>query len=300
MPKYRKGLFLYNGNAGNNNIEQNLKLTLPVLAQAIKELTVIQTASEEEAQESCRTFAKDIDILIILGGDGTVNACINSLAPLEKRPAVAILPGGTSNDFSRMLGIPQQLEQAAYAIVRGEPTAIDIGKTGEKYFLNFWGIGLVADTSQNIDDDQKRSFGVFSYIMSTLRTVSQTEPFPYEITTGEQTYTGEAVMVIVLNGKFLGTRELPVPTIDPSDGKFDVLIVKDSTIATFRELLSMNNPNTEQSQLSDLEHFQTDKLTVAADHPKSVDMDGEITGSTPAEIEVLPGHIQLIQAPAFS
>lgn len=270
MPKYRKGLFLYNGSAGNNNMEQNLKLTLPVLALAIKELTVLQTASVKEAQEVCRTFAKDIDILIILGGDGTVNACINSLAPLEKRPAMAILPGGTSNDFSRMLGIPQQLEQAARAIVNGEPAAIDIGKTGEKYFLNFWGIGLVADTSQNIDDDQKKSFGVFSYIMSTLRTVSQTEPFHYEITTGDRTYTGEAVMVIVLNGKFLGTRELPVPTIDPSDGKFDVLIVKDSTIATFRELLSMNNPNTEQSQLSDLEHFQTDTLTVAAKDRKSV------------------------------
>lgn len=108
MPKYRKGLFLYNGSAGNNNMEQNLKLTLPVLALAIKELTVLQTASVKEAQEVCRTFAKDIDILIILGGDGTVNACINSLAPLEKRPAMAILPGGTSNDFSRMLGIPQQ------------------------------------------------------------------------------------------------------------------------------------------------------------------------------------------------
>ncbi|UJL47019.1 YegS/Rv2252/BmrU family lipid kinase [Virgibacillus sp. NKC19-16] len=296
MPNYDKALFLYNGNAGANDMEQKLAQTLPVLAKVIKELTVIQTNSVEEAKRTCVTFAKQIDLLIILGGDGTVHTCINSIAALEKRPVIAILPGGTSNDFSRMLQMPQNLKQAAGTIVDGETVDIDLGKSGEKYFLNFWGIGLVSEASQNINEDQKNSFGILSYFMSTLRSVNQAEPFHYEVQADDATHDGEAVMILVLNGKFIGTRELPIPSIAPNDGKLDVLIVKNSTLASFRELLSMNNPNIDSEQLNELDYFQATDLKVTTDSYQDIDMDGEISETTPSEIVLLPGHIRMVRS----
>lgn len=169
MPRFSKALLLYNGNAGKGDIEQKLRDTLPILSQGIKELIVLQTASIEEVTEACKTYSDQIDLLIILGGDGTLHCCINALAPLPNRPVVAVLPGGTSNDFSRMLQLPQNLASAAEAIVDGTVVDVDVAQSDDTYFLNFWGIGMVAETSKNIDEQQKKSLGVLSYFMSTLK-----------------------------------------------------------------------------------------------------------------------------------
>jgi YegS/Rv2252/BmrU family lipid kinase len=295
MPKYNSALFLYNGNAGNEDMEQKLAQTLPTLSMHIKEMTVIKTESIEAAKENCVKFSPKIDLLIILGGDGTINSCINAVGPLKKRPVIGILPAGTSNDFSRMLQVPQNLYEAAHAIVKGDVVNVDIGKANNRYFLNFWGIGLVAETSQNIDKEQKKNWGVLSYVVSTIRTVNQAEAFQYEIITEENEYKGEAVMVIILNGKYLGTRELPIPSVHANDGKFNVLVIKNSTLASFIELLSMKSQNTHDEQLTELEHFQAKKLSISTSIDKDIDMDGEIAGTTPDEITVLPGHLRMIQ-----
>ncbi|MDI5983050.1 diacylglycerol kinase family protein, partial [Amycolatopsis magusensis] len=102
---------------------------------------------------------------------------------LEKRPAVAILPGGTCNDFSRTLGIPQQMQKAAQMIVDGVEKKVDLIKAGDRYLLNFWGIGLIADTSNNINDKEKAVLGKISYFTSALRTLQQTDPFHVRIET---------------------------------------------------------------------------------------------------------------------
>ena len=295
MAQYETGLFLYNGNAGNNDLEQKLTKTLPTITKAINKLSVVQTKTIEEAKKTCVDHAGTVDIIIILGGDGTLHACINSIAQLEKRPIIGILPGGTCNDFSRMIGTSQNLNQAAEGIAQGEVIDVDLGRSGDDYFLNFWGIGFISEASVNIDSDQKKSFGVLSYYMSTLRTVNQAESFSYQITNETDTYEGEAVLILVLNGRFMGAKELPITTADPSDGKADVLIIKTSNLASFREFLSMNKPTTDPEQLSELIHFQAETLEISTDQAKEVDMDGEVKGTTPASITVLPKHIRMIK-----
>lgn len=294
MVTYNTGLFLYNGNAGSNDLEQKLAKTLPTITKAVKKLSVIQTKTIEEAKKTCIDYA-DVDIIVILGGDGTIHECINSIAPLDRRPIIGILPGGTCNDFSRILGTSQNLNQAAEGIAQGETIDIDLGMSEDRYFLNFWGIGFVSEASLNIDTDQKKSFGVLSYYMSTLRTVNQAETFSYQIKTEAETYEGEAVLILVLNGRFMGTKELPITTADPSDGKIDVLIIKTSNLTSFREFLSMNKPTTDKDQLSELIHFQAEAVDISTQEKKEIDMDGEVNGTTPASITVLPKHIRMIK-----
>ncbi|WP_404457542.1 diacylglycerol/lipid kinase family protein [Oceanobacillus kapialis] len=296
MPRFNSALLLYNGNAGKGDNEQKLRETVPLLSREIKELTILQTASIEEVTETCKTYAAKIDLLIILGGDGTIHNCINAIASEPIRPTIAILPGGTSNDFSRMLQLPQNLSNAAEAIVNGSIIDVDLAKSNATYFLNFWGIGMVADTSKNINEQQKKTLGVLSYFMSTLKTVSQSEPFSYKIETNEETYEGEAVMILLLNGAFIGTRQIPISSIEPADGQLDVLIVKNSSLLSFRELLSMSNTDVGNDALEELTHFQSNNLKITTEIAKEIDMDGEIHTNTPAEIRILPKHIKMIKA----
>ncbi|SDK30687.1 YegS/Rv2252/BmrU family lipid kinase [Sediminibacillus albus] len=294
MNKIDKALFLFNGNQKKEEMEQKLSQTVPVLAKDIERLYVVQTKSLSHLQETCKHYADSVDIIIILGGDGTVHECVNAIASLKKRPALAVLPGGTCNDFSRMLGMPQNLNQAARALVNGQVRAVDIGHSNDRYFLNFWGIGLVTETSVNIDREQKNRFGVLSYFLSTLRTINQAVPFTYKVTAGGEEKQGEAVLIMILNGKFLGTQEIPVHSIDVQDGKLDLLIVKNSSLTMFKELMLINQGDVDPDALTELSHLQAEQIVVESTEEREIDMDGEIHGSTPASIQVLPAYLKMV------
>ncbi|WP_079525604.1 YegS/Rv2252/BmrU family lipid kinase [Halobacillus hunanensis] len=296
MPRYQRGVFIYNGTAQSESLNQSLTVTLPVLAQAIKELTVVQTHSLEELRKVCYDYGSNVDVFVILGGDGTLHECINQLASLQSRPVIALLPGGTCNDFSRVLGTPQNLQVAATQLLQGEEVKVDIGKAGNRYFTNFWGIGLVTEASFNIDAEQKNRIGVLSYFISAIKTMNQTEPFSFTLRIDGKTVSEQAVMVLVMNGRFIGTREVPLPESQLQDGQLDVLIVKNSNLTTFKELLTMNRPGADPSKFQELSHMQGQQISVEVEEEKEVDMDGEIMGSTPARIEVLPNHFTFLCA----
>ncbi|WP_052158791.1 YegS/Rv2252/BmrU family lipid kinase [Halobacillus sp. BBL2006] len=294
MPRYEKGLFIYNGNADQDQLKQELSQTIHVLTPYFKELNVIQTQSVEELEALCKEQGEFVDVLFILGGDGTIHECINSLAELEKKPVLGILPGGTCNDFSRVLGIPQNLTQAAEAIMKGQEVSVDAGKTESEYFINFWGIGLVTQTSFNIDEDQKSRLGVLSYFISALKTMTEARPFEFKIEVDGELLQGEAVMILIMNGRFIGTRQVPVPTIDLHDGQLDVLIIKNSNLTLFKELMTMKRPWADESRFQELHHRQGKKIQIEVDSSQEIDMDGEIKGETPASIEVLEDHFTFL------
>lgn len=294
MLHFKRGLFVYNKTAGEEDTQQKLSETLHVFAQAIDELIVLYTDSEEELQQACVHYSDKIDLLIILGGDGTLHTCINSIAPLPTRPIIAILPGGTSNDFSRSLGIPQDLNDAATSLLNGSIIDTDVGQVGEYYFMNFWGIGLVTEASENIKSEEKERFGSISYILSTLRTMNQTESFYYKIQSADEELEGEAILLFVLNGRFIGTTELPIASLSPFDGKMDVLIVRESNLSAFRELFTLQDPTVENEQLTELEYIQVEAIEIIEPVNSKVDMDGEIYEDTSSKINVLPGHLQMI------
>ena len=176
---------------------------------------------------------------------------------------------------------------------------VDLAKADDNYFLNFWGIGLIADTSENIDADEKSNLGVLSYFISSIRTLNESANFTYTIQTEDRREEGEAVLIGVFNGRFIGTRRIALPSIKPDDGKLDVIIVKNSSLASFRELLSIVNPYTEINEFDEVIHFQSDKIYIETGNPKGIDMDGEIYQETPSDIEILPGHVRMIYGEEF-
>lgn len=295
MVHFEKAVLFYNQNAGDSEVEQKLAETVPVLGRFISELTLINTESEDDMRAKCIKMAESVDLIIVLGGDGTVHTVINSIAPLYKRPAIAILPGGTSNDFSRTLNTPQRLSEAAESLANGKLMSIDVGQSNDNYFLNFWGIGLVSDTSKNVDENQKDSFGVLSYFMSTLKTIRDADSFHYVIDTDEEgKREGEAVLIFVLNGYFIGTKRLPINSIDPRDGKFDIVIVRNSNLTSLRELMSLKNPDVDMTTFTELDYFQVSTLEIQTEPAKDIDMDGEINTKTPSVIKVLPNHLEFL------
>lgn len=294
MPKFNRSVLLYNGNAGASTIDSVLKLAVPHLAQASKSLELIQTASPEEFESACQKAAAYADILFIAGGDGTVHSAVRALATVPAPPPIAIIPSGTCNDFARTLNIPLDLDLAASELLNGEIKEIDTGKVNGGSFLNFAGIGLITDASSNIDPHLKERYGKLSYFMSALQSMRQAEPFPVYLKIDGISHTEEGVLVLVMNGKSIGTHNFPMATIDPADGLLDLFIIQTSSLAALREWFSLSQPEVVTEELEHIAHYQGKSISISTDEKLDVDTDGEIYLTTPLDIEIQPGSLKML------
>ncbi|MGW6666508.1 MULTISPECIES: YegS/Rv2252/BmrU family lipid kinase [Peribacillus] len=293
--RWKKGMLIYNENAGNDKLERNLEGCLPIIAPHIDEFLILQTREKGDACRFCLEYGEDMDVVFVLGGDGTVHECVNGLSPLPRRPLFGVLPGGTCNDFSRTLKIPQNVRQAAEALVNGKVRSIDIGQANNDYFSNFWGVGLISDASSNIDEQEKSRFGKIGYLLSAIRIIGENAPFSYKLKYDGNVIEGEAVMILVLNGCFIGTNLLPFPMISPDDGLFGVAILENASLGAFLEIIAMKRSWT-QNMISDsgVTYLNADTLTIETKRPLDVDMDGENYRRTPARIKVLARHLSVL------
>ena len=104
-----KTRLIYNPTSGQETMKKNIAEILDVLENFGHETSAFATTSDENsAKNEARRAAKaGYELIIAAGGDGTINEVVNGIAPLRKRPKLAIIPAGTTNDFARALKIPR-------------------------------------------------------------------------------------------------------------------------------------------------------------------------------------------------
>ena len=295
--KYKNALFIYNGNAGKKEMDVQLQSCLPVFANEIDQLHVFKTKRAKHAAEICRDYGEQVDLVIVLGGDGTIHECINGIAGLQKRPVLAVLPGGTCNDFSRTLNIQQNLQKASRELVfNGEEEPVDIVQTDSAYFLNFWGIGIVAETSNNIREEEKNVLGKASYVLSAIRTIQNTEPKELVMNIDGKEIREKAVLAIVVNGNYIGGKRLPF-SISYNDGMVDVFLVRNTNFQLVKELNDLRKIDfeTDKAFMEEVVYIRGKNIRISSEHFVDVDMDGEVYTKTPSELKVLPGHIKMLK-----
>ncbi|MFB4161415.1 diacylglycerol kinase family protein [Geomicrobium sp. JSM 1781026] len=281
----KKARLIYNQKAGES--KDNREPSIEEIREAIeKHGFSVELAPTEQPGDGKRLSreATDMDTVFILGGDGTVHECINGLAEQkqEQPPSAAILPGGTCNDFARTLGIPLDLIEAVDALCSGSTRNVDVPKINDNHFLNFLAVGLIADTSENIDADLKRATGRLSYFWSALQTTLQPVQYSYEIATESEKLEGEAVLILVANGNYIGSVTLPREH-DINDGYLHMYIVKEaglSLINAWREA----RLDEEFQEGENLIYRKVQQLTLNVNPKGNIDVDGEDGGKPPVEI----------------
>ena len=118
---------------------------------------------------------REVDLVIIGGGDGTLNAAADAL--IETGLPLGILPLGTANDLARTLGIPADLVAAGQVIAAGRTHRIDLGRVNGKHFFNVASLGLSVQVARELDADLKRRWGVLGYAFIVWRAIRGRRPF---------------------------------------------------------------------------------------------------------------------------
>ncbi len=231
--------------------------------------------------------------LIVAGGDGTVNRLVNYMREHSIGTPLAILPTGTANDFGRLIGMPSDAIKAVRAILGGTIEHIDLGRVGDRYFVNVFSSGLFTDVSHRTPTALKNTLGRLAYYISSIGELPSFRKLSVKIESPEVTYEGKCLLLLVFNGRTAGTVRL-ARQASATDGLLDVLVIKGesvlSNIKTVYHILSGRSGG----YPDDVLYFQTAKLHIECHQHVTSDIDGERGGGFPADIECLPGALRVI------
>src|SRR5699024_253555 len=138
----KRARIIYNPTAGRELIRKELPTVLEMLEIAGYETSAHATTGEGDAMKAAEIAVdRQYDLVIVAGGDGTINEVVKGIAEQDYRPTVGVIPTGTTNDFARALQIPRDIKKATEVITEGKSLRLDIGKVNDEYFINIAGGG---------------------------------------------------------------------------------------------------------------------------------------------------------------
>jgi len=264
-----------------------------VLKAANITLEEASTKDQENLSELISRRARDVDLAIIGGGDGTLNAAAAGLV-FTGLP-LGVLPLGTANDFARTLGIPADPVQAAEIIANGSPKPIDLGEVNGHLFFNVASIGFSAELAGELTGHAKKRFGVFGYGIVAARILMRSRLFKAFVDHDDSTETIRTMQISVGNGRHYGGGMTVEETATADDGWLDVYSLEVDHWGRLLRLLPSLRQGT-QGQWDDVRAFKTTELTIRTSRPRPVNTDGELSTWTPAHFRIRPKSV-LVYAP---
>ena len=230
------------------------------------------------------------DGLVVTGGDGTVFEAVNGLFRNPAGPAIpfGVLPMGTGNSFSRDLGIERgQIRKALELVAGGTIRRVDVGRcrTGDRelYYLNILGLGFVSDVTATAT--KLKLLGNLSYTIGVIYRTAFLSTFKIELELDGASIEREATFLEISNSRFTADF-LMAPEARIDDGLLDVtLLGKISRRRLLRLFPTVFRG--EHVRYPEVETFTARSIKVVSDQPKILSPDGELIGTTPAEITCL-------------
>jgi diacylglycerol kinase (ATP) len=294
--KIRAKLIVNPGAGDASKLEENLKNILRYLKEGGLKVDVAYAAPKKEAIPIARKAAKDgYDIVIAMGGDGTISAVIRGLA--RSKAHLGIIAGGTMNDIAKSLRIPEDLREACALIASNEARKMDLGlaKTRKRkkfYFFHVTAIGLTATLYPKIKKIPK---GKLAQLDDAVRTALKFESKPEVFLTmdDESKVKVDTMLVTVANMPLIGARNLVAPQANPEDGLLDIAVYPDFTkaelLAYFAKTTNEGNPDNDK-----IRRFRVKKIKVKSTPKLLVAADGIKLGKGKARIKILPGALRVI------
>jgi len=214
----RRALMLLNPNARLAGAP--LDEAVGILDAGGVDVAIERFSSSAEVSPDIIRRASGFDLVIVCGGDGTMNAAARGI--IEAELPAGILPMGTANDLARTLSIPLALSAAARVIVEGHTRRIDVGDVNGHLFFNVASIGLAADLARRLTPGAKRRWGNLAYAFAALRTLLVARPFGATIVTKDGETRVKTLQIAVGNGRHYGGGTVIEASAAIDDGHLDL------------------------------------------------------------------------------
>jgi diacylglycerol kinase (ATP) len=219
-------LLLINPKSGNGRGDKVGKLVKQELNALGIQYLDVSADSAQESQKNLKSKLKKnqkFEGLFLIGGDGTVNLAVQEL--VGSGLGIALIPAGTGNDFARTLNLKlKNPEQLIKHYLSSRPSLIDVGKVGEKYFVDVLSTGFDSMVNERANA-MKRIKGRAKYNIAILLVLSTFKPKSYRFSIDGFSFESKAMLIAVSNGICYGGGMKVTPDAKIDDGLFDILIL---------------------------------------------------------------------------
>lgn len=243
-----------------------------------------------DLSRAIRDHAGAVDLVIVGGGDGTMNAAAPGLVATGL--PLGILPLGTANDLARTLELPQDPVGAAQVILGGRTRRLDLGVVNGHLFFNVASIGFSANLARNLTAEAKKRWGTLGYGTAAMRLLAESRPFTVYIDHDGRTEEVRTIQVSVGNGRFYGGGMTVERLAQPDDGRLDVYSLEVRHWSELIALLPALRRGT-QGRWRNVRAFGTMELTLRTRRPHDVNADGELVTTTPARFTIQPTAVEV-------
>ncbi|MEH2277129.1 MAG: lipid kinase [Nostoc sp.] len=271
------------------------------LLEAIQYLKTLGFDLIEEFTEDHKHLAEvifryqyQVDLVIIGGGDGTLNAAVDAL--VDTQLPLGILPLGTANDLAKTLGIPNSLSKACKIIAYGNLRRIDLGWVNGKHFFNVASMGLSVKITQRLTKQVKRRWGIFAYAATALQVIWEARPFTAEIVINGESVRVKTVQIAVGNGRYYGGGMAVAHDATIDDQRLDLYSLE---LKHWLHIIPIFPAMREGRHIhwQSVRSLQGEEIEVHTHKPRPINTDGEITTYTPAHFRVIPKVIAVLVPP---
>ena len=269
------------------------------------ELDWVETEGPGDASEAAGEWREGL--LIVAGGDGTINDAVNGLgkAGFPGGVTLGILPAGTGNDLAATLCIPNDPDEAEDVIRQGRVRTLDVARVrsdgiGERFFINVATGGLGAEISDANEDELKKRWGKLSYLRASLEVAKDFDVKELDLYLDDKLHRVRAVNVVVANCRFAGGGWLAAPRANPEDGLLDVVIIEKLGLPDLLQLAPASMTRTDYLDREGVFSARAREIRVETAPPGlEFTVDGEVVGDEPARFSVVPGALKVIVGPDY-
>ncbi len=284
-----KHLFIINPAAGSRNQTERYRKKI---AEVCEQRGLAYRIQVSGAPGQCREIANraarsgEEYRIYACGGDGTLNEVVSGVAGYDN-VAVTMFAGGSGNDFARLFSDPDSFCHLS-RLLDAEETTFDLIRCNEDYSLNICSVGLDARIGTDVAHYKRLPLlsGFRAYAASALINVIKGISEHYVVEVNGERIDGKQTLICACNGRFYGGGFNPVPEADPTDGKLEVLLIREVSRLQVAKVIGKYKDG-KYAQLPNLvRHFSTDHVKIICDKPTPVNLDGELRMAEVVDIRI--------------
>ncbi|MFH0993276.1 MAG: YegS/Rv2252/BmrU family lipid kinase [bacterium] len=285
-------MIVYNPMSGKQTFAGHLQYVVKRLSLNNHTVTTYQTAYPGQATELARKACEDrFDRLIIVGGDGTFNECVNGMMDFAYRPTIGYIPAGTCCDIGHTLGLSKDVPRAVDNILSNTAVKMDVVKANDRYFCYVSGNGAYIDISYVTDSRLKKKIGYLAYIIKGAEELVSIPRMRMRVIHDGGEIRGRFSLILIINSKRVaGINMIYKPTLD--DGLVDVVLYR--YYFPFNNIIYFLSFFLPFWSTPLVKRVQTSKLKVITDTKSKWNVDGESGGYGNQDVRVCRQAISII------
>lgn len=279
---------IYNPNSGRGTFKKEINRVTKHLESLGYTWNLYATESPKHATALMKEHS-DADMILVSGGDGTMNEILQAVPALDTVPVIAYIPSGTANDFGKTLGLTKNIQSNLNLLNQPTVKYKDIVESSFGMFNYIAAIGNYVDISYKTTKKMKKIWGFLAYIFFGVKAFFTAPMIQATIETKEQTIQGKFSLILVSNSESVGGFTI-LRDVKLDDGQLEIVVLPYVPILNnlfFAYLFLFKRLN-----LPGIRRFKTQSVKVITNHKRPWSLDGEV-----AQTGTFEAHISPLQVP---